>query len=195
MGHIANLDLLLSRQSVSPRLLEEPVPSEAELERAFQVALHAPDHGGLQPWRFRIVRGESRNKLGDLYAEALNRKTPDATEQQIEAARQKPLRAPMVIVVLAKITTNNPKVPPVEQIVSAGCALQNMLNCFHAMGYGAMLVTGVPAYDEGVRAAFGLAEEDALIGFLNVGTVADMPALRERKAPAGFVEEWSGPVA
>lgn len=192
---MADLELILTRQSVSPRLMEEPAPSEAELEMAFQAALRAPDHGGLQPWRFRIVRGKGREALGTLYAEALLRKTPNATEQQVQAAREKPLRAPMVIVVLAKVTPNHPKVPPVEQIVSAGAAVQNMLNCFHAMGYGAMLVTGVPAYDDGVRAAFGLTGEDALIGFLNVGTVADMPQARERPAPAAFVEEWSGPAA
>ena len=192
---MTELELLLSRQSVSPRLMEEPVPSESELETAFRTALCAPDHGGLQPWRFRVVRGEARHALGELYAEALKRKTPNATEQQIQAAREKPLRAPMVIVVLAKVTTNHPKVPPVEQIVSAGAAVQNLLTCFYAMGYGAMLVTGVPAYDPGVRAAFGLAEDDALIGFLNVGTVADMPTQRERPAPKGFVEEWHGPAA
>lgn len=189
---MTDLELLLTRQSVSPRLMEEPAPSEAELDTAFRAALCAPDHGGLQPWRFRVVRGEARKALGDLYAEALLRKTPDATEQQIEAARIKPLRAPMVIVVLAKITTGHPKVPPVEQVVSAGAAVQNMLNCFHGMGYGAMLVTGVPAYDPGVRAAFGLDEDDALIGFLNVGTVEDRPASRHRPEPADFVEEWSG---
>lgn len=192
---MTELELLLTRQSVSPRLMEEPAPSEAELDTAFRAALCAPDHGGLQPWRFRIVRGEAREALGELYGQALLRKTPDATEQQIEAAQAKPLRAPMVIVVLAKITTNHPKVPPVEQVVSAGAAVQNMLNCFHAMGYGAMLVTGVPAYDPGVRGAFGLEEDDVLIGFLNVGTVADMPAQRARPTPGGFIEEWRGPVA
>lgn len=186
------IEALLTRQSISPKYLVAPAPGREELERAFQAALTAPDHGALKPWRFLVVEGEGLEKLGDLYAEGLKHEKPEANADELDVARSKALRSPLLIVCAAALREDHPKVPPVEQIVAAGCAAQNLLLAFHAMGYGAMLVTGPRAYDAVVKEALGLKASDAIIAFMHVGKVSPErpPGKAKRPEVAHHVRFW-----
>ncbi|WP_179358960.1 nitroreductase family protein, partial [Pseudomonas aeruginosa] len=113
------LDALLTR--VSHARLSDPAPSPEQLDRLFRVALRAPDHGQLRPWRFILVEGEGRRALGDLYARALASRQPDAAEEALAKARNMPLRAPLLVVAVACLQ-DHPKVPYGEQLLAAGCA-------------------------------------------------------------------------
>jgi nitroreductase len=181
------IDSLLSRASV--KLLGDPGPSDAELRLIFEAAVCAPDHGKLRPWRFFVVRGDARQQLSELFVAGVRRREPNANEAQIEKEREKPLRAPVVIVVAAQIIEGH-KIPPVEQLLSAGAAAMNILNAVHALGFGAKWVTGANCYDPEFKKEFGLGEADQLLGFIHVGTSQESASATERPDPAGFVVEW-----
>jgi len=182
------LDALLTRQSVSAKDLGLPVPTAEQRERAFAAALTAPDHGAIRPWRFLVVEGEGLARLGEVFAAAVRRE--GAEEKDVESARGKALRSPLLIVCAAKVNPSHPKVPVVEQVIAAGCATQNLLTAFHAMGFGAVLVTGGRAYDAGVKQALGLGAEDAIVGFLHVGTPQQPQRPRTRPPVAQHVRAW-----
>jgi nitroreductase len=182
------LDALLTRQSVSAKDLGLPMPTAEQRERAFAAALTAPDHGAIRPWRFLTVEGEGLRRLGEVFADSARRAGAD--EKGVEGARDKALRSPLLIVCAAKVNPGHPKVPVVEQVIAAGCATQNLLTAFHAMGFGAVLVTGGRAYDAGVKQALGLAPEDAIVGFLHVGTPRQPPRPRTRPPVAHHVRAW-----
>ncbi|HZD26749.1 MAG TPA: nitroreductase family protein, partial [Alphaproteobacteria bacterium] len=137
-------------------LLGEPVPEGAELTEILATAMRAPDHGALTPWRFLMVRGAARERLGELFAAHQRRRDPAADAAALEKARAKPLRAPLLIGVWAEITPDHPKAPEIEQVVATAAAAQNVLNALHARGYGGILLTGGPCYDDIVKAALGL---------------------------------------
>jgi nitroreductase len=181
------MDTILSRASV--KSLVEPGPSDAELRMIFEAAVRAPDHGKLRPWRFFVVRREHRRKLSDLFAAAVKRREPGATEAQIEKERDKPLRAPVTIAVVAKTVVGH-KIPEIEQALSAGAAAMNILNAIHALGLGAKWVTGANCYDAEFKRDFGLDATDQLIGFIHVGTPVEKTQPAERPDPAEFVVEW-----
>lgn len=183
------LALLLSRASVNT--FGEPAPADADLQLIFEAAVRAPDHGKLRPWRFLLIRGAARTALSELYVAALQRRDPEATEAQVEKERAKPLRAPLVIAIVARLVTGH-KVPEIEQTLSAGAAVMNMLNAIHALGFGAKWVTGPNCYDPQFRADLGLDPTDQLIGFLHVGTALENLPPPERPDPAAFVTEWTG---
>lgn len=183
------IDTLLSRASV--KLLDEPGPSEAELRLIFEAAVRAPDHGKLRPWHFFVIRGDAREQLSNLFAAGVKRREPGATESQIEKEREKPLRSPLVIAVVAKIVTGH-KIPPIEQTLSAAAAAMNVLNAVHSLGYGAKWVTGANCYDPVFRRDFGLDETDQLVGFIHVGTAHETTPVTGRPDPAQFVVEWKG---
>ena len=160
----------LIRDRISPAQLGEPGPDSAQLRRILEAGSRAPDHGRMKPWRFITIQGEARNRLGEVLARALQKRDPASLPEALEHERKKPLRAPLMIVVAANVS-DNPKVPAVEQMVAAGAAAQNIILACHALGFGAFWRTGAPAYDDEVKAALGLGPQDALIGFLYIGTI------------------------
>ena len=185
------LDALTTRRT--PARLAEPAPPDAVLDRVLEGAAHAPDHGKLRPWRFVLIRGEARRRFGDLMAASLKARAPDTAEAELEREREKPLRAPLIIAVAARVQPEHPKIPAIEQVLSAGCAAQNIQVGLHAAGYGCSWKTGAPAYDPRVKAGLGLAETDQIVGFLYVGTVEAAPPPRPVD-PRAYVEIWEAPV-
>jgi nitroreductase len=161
------IDALLRRRSA--RTLGEPAPDEGALELLLECASRAPDHGRLRPWRFIVIRGAARARLGELMADLLRRKQPSASAEALQRERQKPLRAPLIVTVAA-VCDAAAKVPAIEQILAAGAAAQNMMLAATALGFDAMWKTGDAAYDDAVKAALGLQGPDAIVGFLYLGT-------------------------
>jgi nitroreductase len=161
------IDALLTRRSA--RALTDPAPDEAALALMFACATRAPDHGRLRPWRFVVVRGEARGRFGDLLADHLRREHPQTGAETLERERLKAFRAPLIVVVAAHC---NPgvKIPVIEQTLSAGAAAHAMMLAAFALGFNAMWKTGGPAYDPVVKSALGLEADDAIAGFLYLGT-------------------------
>jgi nitroreductase len=185
------IEALTSRRS--PPKLVDPAPSDEQISTILGAAIRAPDHGRLRPWRFLLMRGEARERLGDVLAQALKAREPTIADDQLQRERQKPLRAPVVVVVAAALVEGH-KIPVVEQLLAAGAAAQNMLVAAHALGYGAWWRTGDPAYDERVKEALGLAPGDAIIGFVYLGTASGRtPIPPDEPSVASFVREWSAP--
>ncbi|MCW3150773.1 NAD(P)H nitroreductase [Stutzerimonas stutzeri] len=182
------LDLLLNRVSVTR--LCDPAPDAAQLDLLFRAALRAPDHAQLRPWRFLTVAGEAREQLGELFATALLAREPDSTAEALQKARNMPLRAPLLVVVIARLQAH-PKVPESEQLLAAGCAAHGLLLAAHAQGIGAVWRTGDFAYDPTVSSGLGLSAQERVLGFLYLGT----PEGRVRTAPvldpADFVSAWA----
>ncbi|MEC9484158.1 MAG: nitroreductase family protein [Halomonas sp.] len=183
------MTLLHERNSMGK--LMGPAPSREQLDEMYRAALRAPDHKELTPWRFIEFSGEGIDRLGELFAESERKANPQADETQLASIRKKPKRAPMIIGVIAKVTPDLPKVPPIEQVISAGCAAHAILLAAHAMGLGAMWRTGSFAFDETVRQGLGLGEHDQIVGFLYLGQPGGrLKSLPERN-PGDFVERWS----
>ncbi|QLF91889.1 nitroreductase [Pseudomonas sp. ABC1] len=180
-------DLLLERVSVAR--LGEPGPNAVQLDAMFRAALRAPDHGQLRPWRFLTIAGDDRLHLGQLYAQAVFAKSPDAPLEALEKARNMPLRAPLLIVVIACVRAH-PKVPELEQLLAAGCAAHGLLLCAHAQGLGAIWRTGEMAFDRVVEEGLGLQEGERVLGFIYVGTPLGQPRSAPRLEPGDFVKSW-----
>ena len=162
-----SLDWITQRVS-SPRLTGD-IPSGI-LSLLEAAAARAPDHAQLRPFRSLVISGDGLTCLGDLFAQALVSRQPDATATEVEKIRRKPLRAPLIVVGIAS-PVEHAKVPEVEQLLSAGIALQNMSQAMFTLGYGAMWRTGAMAYDETVKSGLGLLDNEHIIGFLYLGEI------------------------
>jgi nitroreductase len=188
----ALLEGLINRNSTPPRLFDGREPPRADIDRMLDAAMSAPDHGFVRPWRFHIVEGDARNKLGDLFADALLEREPFAPTVAIEKEKGRPLRAPTIVTVCAKVDpTRAPKVPVIEQIVAAAAAMEHLVLAAQAMGYGAIVLTGRNAHAPLVRKAFDLAGEDELLGFVYIGCINEPTPAKERPDAAEFTSVWS----
>ncbi len=180
--------MIETRRSVSN--LVEPAPGPEALARAFQAAVSAPDHKRLRPWRFLVVEGAARARLGQLMAEGLKQREPGTATELLQKEIQKPLRAPLIIVVAATIQPDVPGAPPVEQTLAAGAATQNLLLALHAQGFGTAWKTGPAAYCHIVKTGLGLKPDDQIIGFVYAGSIGAPPAAPPPLAHQDFVTRW-----
>lgn len=183
------LTLLKERSSTLPRFMSEPGPSDADLAEMFEAATRVPDHGMVRPWRFVVLRGDDRKKMGEVFADALKARKPDAAEESVQAELNRAMRSPVVVAVLAR-TKENPKVPRVEQVVSAGQAALAIHLAGQAKGFGSVMLTGDNAHDPKVRAFFGLKGDDEIVAFLYMGTPKGPVPGKTRPNPAEFVEAF-----
>lgn len=181
------LELLHTRVS-SPLLGDQP-PTEEQLQVMFQAAVRAPDHGALRPWRFLTIAGDDRAKLGELFLAAGLASEPDMLEAKQTKLRNMPLRAPMLVVAIAKIQPH-PIVPEVEQQVAAGAATQNLLLAAFAQGIGGMWRTGDMAYNAQVMKGLGLADNEQIIGFVYLGSQPEKMKSLCPLNPADYVQSW-----
>ena len=189
------VELILARRSIGR--LVEPAPDDDELRRIFEAAASAPDHMELRPWKFIVLRGEAKDAFGqvlaDTYVERVKVVGGQPTDGQLKKERTKLGRAPLVVVVCA-INRHDDEVPWVEQLLAAGAAAENMLLATKALGYDSMWRTGPPAYDHTVMHALGLTDQDAIVGFVYIGTPAEGRELPPHEPDLeGVVEEWQAP--
>lgn len=191
------IDAIQRRRSVNR--LTAPAPSDDDLRTILEAAACAPDHGELRPFRFAVLRGAGMVAFGRVLEDAYRARCLDAGVEPVTAKavkeRTKLARAPLVVIVSC-VPAGAVTIPRVEQLAACAAACQNALVAATALGYGSMWRTGEACYDQRVKAALGLQPEDALVGFLYLGTVA------ERTRPAattpnvgnldGLVQEWNG---
>lgn len=183
------LDALLNRVSV-PRLVE-PAPTPEQREVLFAAAMRAPDHGQLRPWRFLTVEGQARHRMGQLLAEAARLNDPQASEAAVEKALNGPLRAPLVVVVIARLQEHF-KVPKSEQLLAVACAAHGILLAAYAQGIGGVWRTGELSYSPHVAQGLGLEDGEQVIGFLYLGTAQKEARTAPREDIGQFVQQWTG---
>lgn len=185
----AGLQLLLGRYSLGVKHLDEPAPSPAELALMVQAALRAPDHGGLVPFRFSVVAGDARAALADIFeAAALEAgKSPEA----VRLDRERGLRAPMSVAVIARIDHGHPLAPVHEQWMAVGGAVAHFLAAAHALGYAGKILSGAKVRAPAVVAAF-CEPGEVLVGWIGLGTPSRPPARKHDKPAAAQLLRWWG---
>jgi len=183
------LTALHSRNSVN--VLTEPGPNELQLDNIFKAGLRACDHAHLTPWKYLLIEGDARLKFGQLMSNVKSEMDDTPISEALrKSIQQKPLRAPSIIVVVAAIT-EHPKVPEVEQILSAGASAQMMMTAAHAQGVGAIWRSGALMFHKKMHDGLGLDKNDKIIGFLYLGTPKKTKPLPEYNQK-DYVQIWKG---
>jgi nitroreductase len=183
------IELLKIRRSVKPREMSGPGPTASELDTILTIGARVPDHGKLTPWRFIVFEGDGRLRAGEVIARVFAEKNPAASAADIEIERRRLMDAPLVIGVVS-FTRPHPKVPPLEQELSAGASAMNIVNAATALGYGACWLTGWFAFDRDVLDGLGLKADERLAGFIHIGTPAKPAEDRPRPALSDIVTRF-----
>jgi nitroreductase len=172
------IQAIFSRHSIE-NLRPDPVPRSL-VEQLLAAAAQAPNHYKVRPWRFVVLQGQARERLGDVFAEMLNAYQPGLPPAALEKERAKALRAPLLIAVGVG-RCDDPRVVPVENICAAAAACENLLLAATNLGLAGKWRTGAPASAEKVKTFLGLDPDQPLIGFLYLGYPAEnQPVFNER---------------
>ena len=171
-----------TRHSVK-NLKSDPLPHDV-IEKLLDAGNQAPNHYKVRPWRFFVLTGNGRNKLGDVMAASLHDRQPDVPQEGLDKTRALPLRAPVVIAVGVDKPVE-PKVIELENYSAASAACENILLAAHGLGLGAIWRTGDWARDANVKEFFGLTSDQYIVGFIYVG----YPEIMGEPVPRPSVED------
>ena len=181
------MDAILTRRSVAR--VTDRVPDRQAIERLLEAAVRAPTHHLTQPWRFVVLAGEERERLGRAWAEGVERAGKDSSGIVTKA-----LRAPVIVCVIERPKHHLPKVVEIEEHHATGAALQNILLAAHDSGLGAMLRTGPACAMPEVRSVLGVEENELVAGFVYLGYPQEGAEERPmtRRTAAAELTEWRG---
>jgi nitroreductase len=183
------LQALMGRHSIGQRYLDDPGPSDDELLTLTEAALRAPDHAALVPFRFRAVRGAARARMASLFEQAAL-----AAGKDVEGAvldRERALKAPVTVAVIARIDLGHPQVPAHEQWACVGGAIAHFLLAAQALGYGAKMLSGAKARSTLLTSAF-CGSGETLVGWIALGTPSlDRRAKHLKPAAGEVIDFWS----
>lgn len=179
--------LIAHRQTILPKRLGEPGPDVSQLELIFGAAAAAPDHGELVPWRFVVVPTGARGRLAQVFAASLLERDPAAAAEQVEQAREKAFRAPVLMLAVVDAGSPAGEVPAAERFVSAGCAIQNMLLMATALGFGSALTSGKALQSRALRELFSLRAGEQAVCFISLGTPVGRKPRRHRPEPSRYI--------
>jgi len=161
------------RQTIS-KVKQDALPRDL-VEKLLNAGAQAPNHYKVRPWRFVVLTGDGRNKLGDVFAASFLERNPAAPTEAADKPRALPLRAPVVIAIGADKPAPDTKAIEIENISSASAAAQNILLAAYALGLGAIWRTGEWARDAKVKEFLGFAEDQHILGFIYVGYPEVLP--------------------
>lgn len=184
------LHMLDARRSVPAMQLCEPGPDTPQLLRMLRSAVRVPDHGKRMPWRFLRIQGEARAALGEHLARRSRERNPEASEAAVDKERQRFSHAPVIVGVIARQGPDS-KIPASERLLSAGCVCFALLQAAQAFGFGACWLTGWAAYDPEIRRVLGIADDEAVAGFIHIGTIRQNAPERDRPDPADLLTDWT----
>jgi nitroreductase len=158
-----------TRRNAAKLSAERPVGKEL-IEAVLEAAVWAPNHHLTEPWRFVVITGGARKRLGEAVADAILSMSanPRPSPEMVERERIRPLTAPVVIAVIC-CPDQEKRAIAQEELVAGGGALQNMLLAAHSFGLGTKLKTGAYSYSQVIRSFLNMKDSEFLIAFVYLG--------------------------
>jgi nitroreductase len=164
---------------------ERQVPREL-IDELLELAVQGPNHYRTNPYRFVVLTGPARARIGELAARATAARGGDNVEAIVERQRGQFMRAAAVVVVAAGADDD-----PVKHFenkyaaVSGGYAITLGATAAGLASYwrsGLAMID--PSVSSAVKDAIGLAPTDEIVGFLSLGYPTGQPGAREYPTPS-----------
>ena len=163
------LAFLKSRKSASAKAMGGLGPSGDQLNEILEIAVRVPDHGKLSPWRFVLIEGEARARIGEGFAEVWAKNNPSHSKESLDFQRGLFMRAPFILVVVSSSVVHG-KIPVWEQQMSAAAVCYNAVLAASAMGFDAQWQSDWVAYDMGAKEVMGVHAHEKVAGIIYIGT-------------------------
>jgi nitroreductase len=158
---------------------ERAVPPEL-VQELLDLASWAPNHYRTNPFRFVVLTGAARGRLGEIAAREAARK-PDAKDAVVERQRVQFMRAPTVIV--AASAADEDPIKQFENRYTVAAGVQNLLLGAQAAGLAGAWRSGPAMVDPEVSApikeALELDATDEIVAFVYLGYPVGPPGARE----------------
>jgi len=182
------INFFSKRRSVLARKMSNAEIPTNHLELILKAGMRVPDHGALNPWKIKVIKGNSLKYIDEnIIIKEFLKQNPKADEISIERESKRLQRASVVIAVLS-CPIENSKIPEWEMRLSSGAVCMNMLSCAQSLNYAAQWLTEWYAYNDNLlKYLGGDVEKDKISGFIYLGHKKEEPAERKRPDPNNII--------
>lgn len=179
--------LMEKRRSVFPNQYNQEEISKATLEKVLKVANWAPTHRKTEPWRFKVVRGEKKLKLGEFVIEEMKKTKPDLSSFKVKKTLQK-FEASSAIVVICMQRDPKESVPEWEEVAATAMAVQNLWLACTAENIGSYWSS--PKAIEEFHHFFDFEKGERCLGLFYMGYFDGVLPQGERKSSMAEKTQW-----
>jgi nitroreductase len=174
-------DLIRSRRT-NLRIDRDRVVDAKTISSLIDLAVWAPNHRLTEPWRFAVISGEGRNRLGTITAD-FQHESGMTDPAKLDKTRSKFLRAPIILLVASQPSADAPHDMVAEDRDATAAATQNILLGATALGLASYWGSGAVCESPAVKAMAGFADHAQVIAAIYLGwPIGDVP-VPERQAP------------
>lgn len=165
-------ELIRQRRAVFPVQYNDKPIARSDIERILEAANWAPTHKRTEPWRFKVILGEAKVRLGKFLAEKYEVHTPNPKQIKLKKLTENPVRAAALIAICMK-RDKEERLPEWEEIAAVAMAVQNMWLCCTELGIGSYWSS--PSLIQYMDEFFELEEGERCLGFLYMGYTDSPP--------------------
>lgn len=160
------LNLIKKRRAVFPTQYNQKPISKENILQVLEAANWAPTHKRTEPWRFKVLQGESLLKLGEFLAEKFKETTDKFSDFQYNKLKENPTKAACIIAICMQ---RDPKesIPEWEEIAATAMAVQNMWLLCTEMNIGAYWSS--PGLIKHMHEFFDFVPGEKCLGFFYMG--------------------------
>lgn len=128
-------ELIKKRRAVFPAQYNDRPIARADIEKILEAANWAPTHKRTEPWRFKVLMGESKAKLGLFLSYKYMETAQIPKEMTTKKFIENPKKAGAIIAICMQRDPLE-RLPAWEEIAATAMAVQNMWLCCTEMGIG-----------------------------------------------------------
>lgn len=181
------LDLIKKRRSVFPVQYNDTPIERATIEKVLETANWAPTHKKTEPWRFKVLMGESKEKLGLFLSYKYLEEEARPKQMKAKKLIENPKRAAAVIAICMQRDPNE-SIPEWEEIAATAMAVQNMWLYCAELGIGCYWSS--PGLIKYMDEFFEMKEGEKCLGFFYMGHY-DEELPEGIRSPIADKVEWS----
>ncbi|APQ19318.1 nitroreductase family protein [Maribacter hydrothermalis] len=179
-------DIIKKRRSVFPVQYNDVQIETADIEKVLEAANWAPNHKCTEPWRFKVIQGDAKGRLGTFLSKKYEEVDPRPKAIKIKKLQENPQRASAIIAICMQRDTNE-SLPEWEEVAAVAMAVQNMwLQCTE-MGIGCYWSS--PGLIKYMDEFLTLAEGEKCLGFFYMGNF-DGELSDGKRGPIEAKTEW-----
>lgn len=179
-------DLIKQRRSVFPAQYNNEPIAKSDIVKILEAANWAPNHKSTEPWRFKVLQGDSQRRLGEFLSAKYQELDPKPKQMKINKLLENPTLAGAVIAICMQRDLKE-SLPEWEEIAAVSMAVQNMWLCCTELGIGSYWSS--PGIIKYMDEFFILNEGEKCLGFFYMGNFdGDLP--KQTRTPVADKTVW-----
>ncbi|WP_350284696.1 nitroreductase [uncultured Croceitalea sp.] len=171
-------DLIKKRRSVFPVQYNDRSIAKGDIEKILEAANWAPNHKKTEPWRFKVLTGDAKVKLGDFLSKKYEETETKPKQIKIKKLQENPKKAAAIIAICMQRDPNE-SLPEWEELAATAMAVQNMWLCCTELGIGSYWSS--PGLIKHMDAFFEMNEGEKCLGFFYMGYSDETPMEAARR--------------